>query len=441
MNLARQRTPSKQQPARADGVLTWQDGLRYGLLGFPLAFCALPLYVFMPHWYARTWGLPLAALGFMLLAVRVADALVDPLLGRVCDALQARAPQRLWAAGGVAAVVLAVGFAALFHPQWGGIAVHGTDGTGLLVWVAVNLVLTYAGYSLLTLAHQAWGAAWGGDASFRSRVVAWREGLGLVGVVLAATTPSLLGVNLLVVLLWASLFAGLWGWGRSPYPSTTRTTPRSIWTPGQVWQVQPFRRLLGVYLLNGIASALPATLVLFFMEDSLQASTAWQSACLALYFLAGALSMPLWLGLVRRWGLARSWATGMAASILGFAAAAALGAGQASEFLVVCLVCGMALGADLVLPAALLNGVMGAVGARGRAEGVFLGWWGFATKLNLALAAGLGLPILSWLGYTPGARDAAALQSLSTVYCLLPCALKALALALLLRQRHHFPGD
>ncbi len=25
------------------------DGLRYGLLGLPLAFCALPLYVLMPN--------------------------------------------------------------------------------------------------------------------------------------------------------------------------------------------------------------------------------------------------------------------------------------------------------------------------------------------------------------------------------------------------------
>jgi len=35
------------------------DGLRYGLLGLPLAFCALPLYVLMPNLYARHWGVSL----------------------------------------------------------------------------------------------------------------------------------------------------------------------------------------------------------------------------------------------------------------------------------------------------------------------------------------------------------------------------------------------
>jgi hypothetical protein len=38
-----------------------------------------------------------------------------------------------------------------------------------------------------------------------------------------------------------------------------------------------------------------------------------------------------------------------------------------------------------------------------------------------------------WLGYTPGARDAQALQALTLAYCLLPCLLKLLAAALLWR--------
>ena len=51
--------------------------------------------------------------------------------------------------------------------------------------------------------------------------------------------------------------------------------------------------------------------------------------------------------------------------------------------------------------------------------------------LNLALAAGVALPLLGSLGYAPGARDAHALQTLTWAYCLLPCALKLLAAGLL----------
>ena len=56
--------------------------LRYGLMGFALAFVALPLYVLLPHYYAANFGLPLATLGFLLLGGRLLDALLDPLLGR-----------------------------------------------------------------------------------------------------------------------------------------------------------------------------------------------------------------------------------------------------------------------------------------------------------------------------------------------------------------------
>jgi Na+/melibiose symporter-like transporter len=82
---------------------------------------------------------------------------------------------------------------------------------------------------------------------------------------------------------------------------------------------------------------------------------------------------------------------------------------------------------------ALLTGVIQRAGAAQRGEGAYLGWWHFATKLNLALAAGLALPLLQAFGYTPGARDAQALNALVLAYCVLPCALKGVAALLLLR--------
>ena len=99
--------------------------------------------------------------------------------------------------------------------------------------------------------------------------------------------------------------------------------------------------------------------------------------------------------------------------------------------MVVCALSGVALGTDLALPAALLAGTIAASGDRGRAEGAYFGWWNFATKLNLALAAGVALPLLGLSGYTPGAQDAAALRTLTVAYCLVPCALKLLAATLL----------
>jgi Na+/melibiose symporter-like transporter len=71
-------------------------------------------------------------------------------------------------------------------------------------------------------------------------------------------------------------------------------------------------------------------------------------------------------------------------------------------------------------------------GASG-AEGSYFGPWNTVTKLNLALAAGLALPALEGTGYTSGAPATA--TYLPGAYCLIPCFLKLLAIAGLVRLR------
>jgi glycoside/pentoside/hexuronide:cation symporter, GPH family len=405
-------------PTRDPARLTFAQGLRYGLLGLPLAFVALPLYVILPNHYAREFGVPLAALGGVLLAARLLDALIDPVIGRWCDRLFAHSLRAVLRFGAGAAVLLAIGFGLLFFPPT-------LTPDALLAWAGVLLVVTYAAYSALSVAHQSWGAMLGGNEHYRSRVVAWREGLGLLGVVLASITPVLLGLPVTLAVFCVALALGWVAWSRALRPQTTgKHTGANIWLP---FSRPAFRRLLAVFVLNGIASAVPATLVLFFVQDRLQAPKAIESAVLAVYFLCAALSIPAWLAVVARLGLARSWLLGMLLAVAAFVWATQLGAGDTAAFLVVCALSGLALGTDLALPGAMLAGVIADAGDRGRSEGAYFGWWNFATKLNLALAAGLALPLLGLFGYAPGVRDTAALQALTIAYCLLPCLLKLAA--------------
>ena len=76
----------------------WRHGLAYGGLGLPLAFVALPLYVVLPNHYATEYGVPLAALGIVLLLARLLDAVVDPFIGRWADALFRRSTRQAWIA-------------------------------------------------------------------------------------------------------------------------------------------------------------------------------------------------------------------------------------------------------------------------------------------------------------------------------------------------------
>lgn len=409
----------------------WHAGWRYGLMGLPLAFVALPLYVTLPNHYATAFGVPLATLGVVLLAARLFDALIDPLLGRWSDRLFAQSLRAVLAWAALACVVLGMGFALLFFPL-----VHGSG--ALVLWATACLILTYAAYSALSILHQSWGARLGGDEVQRSRVVAWREGLGLLGVVLASIAPIALGLPATTALFLIALGAGWAAWRvvRKPPTGTAAATeagffagqPASVWLP---FTRPAFRALMAVFVVNGIASAVPATLILFFVQDRLQAPKGMEAVFLGSYFVCAALALPLWLRVVPRLGLARTWLAGMLLSMAVFIFATQLGAGDTVGFVVVCVLSGVALGTDLALPGAMLAGTIAAAGDRGRTEGAYFGWWNFATKLNLALAAGVALPLLGLLGYTPGTRAPEALQVLTIAYCLLPCVLKAVAAALL----------
>ena len=56
--------------------------LRYGLLGLPLAFGALPIYIYVPDFYARGSLLGLSAIGAILLLTRLLDAIAGALGAR-----------------------------------------------------------------------------------------------------------------------------------------------------------------------------------------------------------------------------------------------------------------------------------------------------------------------------------------------------------------------
>ncbi|OIN92532.1 MAG: MFS transporter [Comamonadaceae bacterium CG1_02_60_18] len=399
-------------------------------MGLPLAFVALPLYVLLPNHYAREFGVPLASLGAVLLAVRLLDTVVDPLLGRWAD--QLRAPQTTlnWAAA--VGLLMCLGFCLLFFPP---LALQARAST-LLPWLAGTLALTTLAFSALTIVHQAWGARLGGNALYRSRVVAWREGLGLVGVLIASIAPVAMGLPATAAFFIVAVGAGWLAWCGAPRPLQLDAGPQPGFALRPVtllhpWRHAAFRHLLAVFMVNGIASALPATLLLFYVQDRLRAPASMEPVFLGSYFACAALSIPLWLRCVPRWGLARTWAAGMLLAVAVFAFAAALDEGDAAWFVAVCALSGVALSTDLALPAALLAGVIQRSGDQQHAEGAYFGWWAFVSKLNLALAAGVALPALGWLGYQPGATDAQALQTLTLAYCVVPCLLKTCAALLL----------
>ena len=402
----------------------------YAAAALPLAAAALPVYVHAPKFYSAL-GLDLTLIGFLLLAVRMLDAVSDPLLGLLAD----RMPSR-W--GGrkamlVAAVpVIAVGMFLLFHPP--------ADGAGLAAWLSLSLILVDLGLSAASISYFALGSAWSRDYGERTRITAARGAAALIGVLLAAALPEWLAQRY-------GTAAGL-GWfsiGYAPLLAaavalTVLAGPRigAVAVNGTLRMrdvLRPLRnprflRLAAIFLVNGVAAAVPATLVLFYVSDVLQRPDL-TALFLLLYFTAGAAGMPAWVRLAGHVGKARAWLLAMMLAVAAFISAWFLGPGDAGAFAVVCVLSGLAFGADLALPASMLADVIDDDEARdGRPDGAYFGLWHLLEKLALALAAGLALPLLQALGYVPGVAVVAG-SALSWIYALLPCAIKLVAALML----------
>ncbi len=393
----------------------------YGALGLPLAFAALPLYVLVPDFYSRQLGLALPVIGSVLFFTRLLDTLQDPFLGLWVDRLAQR--RQLASALKLAMLLLGAGFVALWQAPGG--SPH------LATWLSLSLVTVYLGHSFLNIALMAWGSRLSPNPDDLARAAAWREGCALVGVILASLLPT-------VLLQWSSqgmaVFSGLFGLllmagvgmllTQAPPWQISHAQQRPLWQLG--WQDRAISRLLAAFFLNGLASAIAATLSLFFIADHLAAKP-WSGLFLAIYFLAGAISLPGWVGLSRQIGAAASWRCAMTLALLAFAGVGLLGPGDLWAYGLVCLLTGLALGADLALPPVLLAARL----PTSEPMAAWFGVWSLLAKLTLALA-GLLLPLLSYLHYQPGV--AGSTSALVWLYGGLPCLCKLLALGLMVER-------
>lgn len=401
---------------------------RYGALAAPVAFAGFPLYVLAPDYYATQHGVSLALLGVLLLALRLFDALQDPLIGALSDRHRQATPAVMAAASlALCAAIFGLFNLTPFSPA---------------LWFALCMAVAVSAYSVLSINLNALGALWTTDTHELTRIHSMREACGLAGLLLAVSLPSALmayvageRVYMWFSLILCGLMATAWlvfaPWLRA-HPGALQNPPAA---PGPLRQSfgtlsHDARLFLGVYGLSMLASAVPAVLVMFFVRDLLQAPQL-TGLFLLLYFLSGALAMPLWKTLSRHHGKYGAWLAAMLLAVAGFVGAFFLEAGNVWAYAAICIASGLALGADLALPPAILADRLHATGAPQHAAAHY-SLLTLVAKLSLALAGAIALPLLDQAGFVPQAQNtASALLALSVAYALIPCLLK-LAAALLL---------
>ena len=399
----------------------------YGLPGLPLAALGLPLYIYLPTFYAEQLGLGLAAVGTALLIARVTDVISDPLIGFLSDWLPLPS-RRKWLMA-IATPLLIIAILALFIPP----ADSG------FYWLLMWSLLVYLAWSLLTLPYTAWGAELSNDYDRRSTITASRESFVLLGTLVAAGLPLTIGIGsdepgealavlaqFLAFLLPITVLLCLW-----KVPEPNRRSDAIDFRSGLTLlkENRLFSRLLFAYFMNGIANGLPATLFLLFVSYVLVIPEQF-GLLLSAYFVSGLIGLPIGIKLAQRYSKHRIWGISMLWAVIIFAWAPTLGADDFVPFLIICILSGLSLGIDMALPASIQADVIDLDSARGGGQrsGFFFGLWGMATKLSLALAVGIAFPLLTLFGFdTQNLPAENNLFALSALYGLLPIPFKLIA--------------
>lgn len=425
------------EPNRAPGG--WRL-LAYALPAFVVALPTIPVYIHLPSLYGVQLGLGLATTGYILLAARLFDTVTDPLVGILCDRFSLHGLRRKpWIAAG--AVIAGFGLYKILNPA------EGITGAYLLIW---SLVL-YAGWTMVAVPYLAWGAELSSDYHERTRITAWREGCGLLGIigagVLGAATVSLgwSEAESIGAIAWAAIALGIVAIPlllravpeRSEHsaPQSNREKPRLLDDLRTLSLNGPFLRLLCAWFLNGVANGIPATLFFIYLEYGLGANAEYRPLFVLTYFVAAILSIPLWFRFSGQIGKHRAWCWAMLAACLAFVCVPWIGIGEFFAFGVICVVTGMALGADLALPPALQADVTDYANYRfGRAQtGLQFALWGMSTKFALAAAVGMALPGLELAGFDPEVPSDAGRWALVVIYAIVPVVIKTLAILLVWR--------
>lgn len=395
----------------------------YSLFAAVINAAGLPIYIYAPKLYVDNYGVTLAALGTMLFALRMFDVIQDPVLGWISERLGKLRPLAVAFAG----VVLAVSMIGLFAVE---------PPIAPLYWFGLTLLGLFSAFSFLTINFYAQGIAKvGDDPKGHVKLAAWRETGALLGICVAAVAPTLLmgyDFDAFTAFAWgfaaATVAAIIWMWPEWTSRVQTEPTPiKAICSDSQA------RRLLLLALVNATPLAVSSTLFLFYVESAL-GGVGWEGALLVLFFLAAALSSPMWSKLASRYGEKPVLLSAMILAVISFGYTYTLGTGDVIPFAIVCVLSGATIGADLTLLPALFAKRMSVIAPNG---GQGFGLWSLVSKFTLAFAAVVLLPLLEGAGFQSGnpSQPQEAVVTLVALYALVPSVLKLVAIALLVATK------
>ncbi len=399
--------------------------IAYGSLGFPIAILGYPMTLFLHPYYAGELGLGLAAISTVLLVSRLTDFVTDPLMGWLSDRTHTRfGRRRPFVVLGLP--VMMFGIYKLFLPE------PPVDIWYMLIWNTV----VYLGWTIMVLPYGAWGAELTDNYMDRARITAVRQVWTIAGLLGASVViwffqeildapgsgDVLGGIGMTLLILFPIVVAALLLLVPERELEVASRRQKGWRELTSMLKIGPFRRMLYVALAIVIGEASRHAVVVFFMNDVLQAGDRIGRTFI-FYYLMGIAAIPLWQRLAKTQGKHRSLAIAMTWSALMVLATAFLSAGDYNTFLIFYVLKGASFGAFAYLPLAIIADVVDVDTAvtRQKRAGIFFAVFGAVDKIGIAIGMFIALQILNLTGYDPSREiNEAGLWMIRLEYAVIP---------------------
>jgi GPH family glycoside/pentoside/hexuronide:cation symporter len=417
--------------------------LAYAAPAFALAVVGIPVYVYIPKFYTDVIGVNITVMGVLISAVRIFDAITDPLLGFLSDKTQTRYGRRRPYIV-IGSIFLAISIFMLFNPP----AASPAFGS---YWFALWIFLLFLFWTVVAVPYESLGPEITFDYNERSKLFGFRDGALIVGTLVAASSPALINWALdlsadaagernkffWISVFYAPLIVVFCGWCVFTIHEKVKSRKEKNFSFIDGFRLvaynRPFLILLISYTISALGNNLPATLILFYVQYVLLSSRA--DLFLLIYFVTGVLFLPAWIRLSVHLGKKITWIVSMGVNTGAFVGVFFLGPQHVWIYGVLVFISGIGLGATLAIPSAMQADVIDYDELRSgqRREGHYVGLWAIAKKLAAALGVGVALYVLGLSGYTPNVMQTdAVVLTLRILYALVPslCNIVAILIAL-----------
>ena len=421
---------------------------RFAFLLVPLNAVILPIFLYVPTFYAQEQGVGLGLIGGLIFLSRLFDAVSDPTVGILSDHTRSRFGRRKpWIAAGAGVAALAC--YNLFAPPAGAGATH----------LIVLLMLCYLGWTMIAIPHLAWGAELTRNYNQRTKVMAFRDGAEILGFMMVGFVPFLFGIegegfagNVLDILAapvaLALVFAAALAVVRTPSgyeQPTDRTEKLTKGLVGDLLRNGPYMRLCIGMCCMRMGEGLRTTLAVIFITFYWQRAD-FLATFMMIFSVGGVLAVPFWAWLARRIEKGPTWRVVIIGAVAMSPVYFVVDSDNTALIAVVLFVSGVIAVGNNMLPNTLLGDVIDLDTLRSRKlrAGAYVSVWSFLVKLSYAVPVMIAFPVMEAAGFNValGAEnEPRAILVVGVLYALTPLLFQFAAAAAvwnfpLTRRRH-----